>query len=218
MKVLRDSSVSSIGIAFAIGAAGLPHIMMRFFTVPDAKAARKSVVISMVLIGLFMLMVTIIGYGAALYITPQQVMAVDKGGNMAAPMIAQYLGGEIECRPGVDGRRTGLELRWRGARRAALGGDGRLRAAHRQRCDEHGRGHESVYHSCPPPGRAQRQRIRADHRGCPFCLACRIGTRGQCRNMHVCRPDPGFRVAGRRRGLAGSRARRCRVRVASPRR
>lgn len=85
----------SLGLAFAIGAAGLPHIMMRFFTVPDAKAARKSVVISMVLIGIFMLMVTIIGFGAALYITPQQVMAVDKGGNMAAPMIAQYLGGGV---------------------------------------------------------------------------------------------------------------------------
>ncbi len=85
----------SLGLAFAIGAAGLPHIMMRFFTVPDAKAARKSVVISMVLIGCFMLMVTIIGYGAALYITPQQVMAVDRGGNMAAPMIAQYLGGGV---------------------------------------------------------------------------------------------------------------------------
>jgi cation/acetate symporter len=83
----------SLGIAFAVGAAGLPHIMMRFFTVPDAKAARKSVVISMVLIGFFMLMVTIIGFGAALYISPQQVMAVDRGGNMAAPMIAQYLGG-----------------------------------------------------------------------------------------------------------------------------
>lgn len=85
----------SLGIAFAIGAAGLPHIMMRFFTVPDARAARKSVVISMVLIGFFMLMVTIIGFGAALYISPQQIMAVDRGGNMAAPMIAQFLGGGV---------------------------------------------------------------------------------------------------------------------------
>ncbi|HLO26871.1 MAG TPA: cation acetate symporter, partial [Geobacteraceae bacterium] len=81
------------GLAFALGAAGLPHIMMRFFTVPDAKSARKSVVISMVLIGAFMIMVTMIGFGAALYITPQQVMAVDKGGNMAAPMLSQFLAG-----------------------------------------------------------------------------------------------------------------------------
>ena len=83
----------SLGIAFALGAAGLPHIMMRFFTVPNAQAARKSVVISMVLIGAFMIMVNLIGFGAALFITPQQITAVDKGGNMAAPMIAQYVGG-----------------------------------------------------------------------------------------------------------------------------
>jgi len=83
----------SLGIAFALGAAGLPHIMMRFFTVPNAKAARKSVIISMVLIGAFMIMVTMIGFGVALFISPQQVMAADKGGNLAAPMLAQFLGG-----------------------------------------------------------------------------------------------------------------------------
>lgn len=83
----------SLGMAFALGAAGLPHIMMRFFTVPNAQAARQSVVIAMVLIGAFMIMVTMIGFGAALFITPQQITAVDKGGNMAAPMMAQYLGG-----------------------------------------------------------------------------------------------------------------------------
>ena len=83
----------SLGLAFALGAAGLPHIMMRFFTVPDAKQARKSVVISMVLVGAFMMMVPIIGFGAALFISPQQVTAVDRGGNMAAPMIAQFVGG-----------------------------------------------------------------------------------------------------------------------------
>jgi cation/acetate symporter len=83
----------SLGLAFALGAAGLPHIMMRFFTVPDARTARKSVLISMVLIGAFMIMVTMIGFGAALFITPQQVMAVDRGGNLAAPMLAQFLGG-----------------------------------------------------------------------------------------------------------------------------
>ena len=83
----------SMGIAFVFGAAGLPHIMMRFFTVPDAKAARKSVVIAMFLIGVFLVLVTIMGLGAALYVTPQQVMAVDKGGNMAALLLAQTFGG-----------------------------------------------------------------------------------------------------------------------------
>jgi cation/acetate symporter len=83
----------SLGIAFALGAAGLPHIMMRFFTVPDAKQARKSVIVSMVLIGVFMFIVPMIGFGAALFISPQQITAIDKGGNMAAPMIAQFVGG-----------------------------------------------------------------------------------------------------------------------------
>ncbi len=83
----------SLGLAFALGAAGLPHLLMRFFTVPNARAARKSVVIAMILIGAFMIMVTMIGFGAAIYLTPQKIIAADKGGNMAAPMIAQFLGG-----------------------------------------------------------------------------------------------------------------------------
>jgi cation/acetate symporter len=83
----------SVGIAMLLGVAGLPHIMMRFFTVPDAKQARKSVVIAMTLIAIFQLTVTFLGLGAALYITPQQIMAIDKGGNMAALMITQYIGG-----------------------------------------------------------------------------------------------------------------------------
>ena len=83
----------SLGIAMMLGVAGLPHIMMRFFTVPDAKQARKSVVIAMCLIAFFLLLVTILGLGAALYVTPQQIMTLDKGGNMAALMMAQYIGG-----------------------------------------------------------------------------------------------------------------------------
>ncbi len=83
----------SLGIAWILGAAGLPHILMRFFTVPNAKEARKSVIVAMFLIGAFLIMVTFIGFGAAIYITPQQIMAVDKGGNMATLMMAQYLGG-----------------------------------------------------------------------------------------------------------------------------
>ncbi|WP_243374797.1 cation acetate symporter [Geotalea sp. SG265] len=83
----------SVGIAMLFGVAGLPHIMMRFFTVPDAKQARKSVVIAMSLIATFQLTVTILGLGAALYVTPQQIMAIDKGGNMAALMMTQFIGG-----------------------------------------------------------------------------------------------------------------------------
>lgn len=83
----------SLGIAMFLGVAGLPHIMMRFFTVPNAQAARKSVVVAMCLIALFQLMVTFLGLGAALLVTPQQIMSIDKGGNMAALMLAQLIGG-----------------------------------------------------------------------------------------------------------------------------
>ena len=83
----------SLGIAMFLGVAGLPHIMMRFFTVPNAQAARKSVVVAMILIAIFQLMVTILGLGAAAYVTPQHILAIDKGGNMAALMIAQLIGG-----------------------------------------------------------------------------------------------------------------------------
>ncbi len=83
----------SLGLAWILGAAGLPHVMMRFFTVPNAKEARKSVVVSMFLIGAFLIMVSFLGFGAALYVTPQQIMALDKGGNMAGLMVAQFVGG-----------------------------------------------------------------------------------------------------------------------------
>lgn len=83
----------SLGLAWILGAAGLPHVMMRFFTVPNAKEARKSVVWSMFLIGFFLIMVSFLGFGAALYVTPQKITALDKGGNMAGLMIAQYIGG-----------------------------------------------------------------------------------------------------------------------------
>ncbi|MBT1074189.1 solute symporter family protein [Geobacter grbiciae] len=83
----------SLGLAWVLGAAGLPHIMMRFFTVPNAKEARKSIRISVFLMGAFFIMTTFLGFGAAIHITPQKVAAMDKGGNMATLMLAQYLGG-----------------------------------------------------------------------------------------------------------------------------
>lgn len=83
----------SLGLAWLLGAAGLPHIMMRFFTVPNAKAARTSVIVAMFLIGFFFIMTTILGFGASIYLTPQTLTAVDKGGNMSALLLAQFLGG-----------------------------------------------------------------------------------------------------------------------------
>jgi cation/acetate symporter len=83
----------SLGLAWILGAAGLPHIMMRFFTVPNAKEARKSIRISVFLMGAFFIMTTFLGFGAAIHITPQKIAAMDKGGNMATLLLAQYLGG-----------------------------------------------------------------------------------------------------------------------------
>ncbi len=83
----------SLGLALMFGTAGLPHILMRFYTVPDAKAARKSVFVATGLIGLFYLMTFILGFGAMVLVTPDAIKAIDSGGNMAAPMLAELLGG-----------------------------------------------------------------------------------------------------------------------------
>jgi cation/acetate symporter len=83
----------SLGIAWALGAAGLPHILMRFFTVPNAKAARKSIVVALFINSTFFFLINLIGFGAALYLTPQLISSVDKGGNMATLLLAQMLGG-----------------------------------------------------------------------------------------------------------------------------
>src|SRR4051794_22458627 len=83
----------SLGLALVLGTAGLPHILMRFFTVPNAKAARGSVVWAMFLIGFFYLLTTFIGFGARAFLGEAGVEAAGKGGNLAAPNLAQFLGG-----------------------------------------------------------------------------------------------------------------------------
>ena len=85
----------SLGMALVLGTAGMPHILMRFFTVPTAQAARKSVIIAMFLIGGFYVATTLLGFGAAIHVTPQIVFSVDKGGNMANLLLAQMLGNQI---------------------------------------------------------------------------------------------------------------------------
>jgi len=85
----------SLGMALVLGTAGMPHILMRFFTVPTAQAARKSVIIAMFIIGGFYVLTTLLGFGAAVNLTPQGIMEVDKGGNMATLILAQTLGAEI---------------------------------------------------------------------------------------------------------------------------
>jgi cation/acetate symporter len=81
----------SLGLALIGGTAGLPHILVRFYTVPDAKTARVSVVWAMIIIGLFYIMTTFLGFGAATILTPANIPVE----NMSAPLLAHALGGEV---------------------------------------------------------------------------------------------------------------------------
>src|SRR5579862_2404147 len=84
----------SLGLALIFGTAGLPHILVRFYTVPDAKTARHSVVWAMVLIGSFYIMTTFLGFGAATIVGPDFIKG-HGGTNMSAPLLAQALAGNI---------------------------------------------------------------------------------------------------------------------------
>src|SRR5687768_7119434 len=83
----------SLGLALVLGTAGLPHILMRFFTVPNAKAARSSVVWAMFIIGFFYLLTTFIGFGARAFLGVEGEAATGTAGNLAAPELALFLGG-----------------------------------------------------------------------------------------------------------------------------
>lgn len=83
----------SLGLALMFGTAGLPHILMRFYTVPNASAARTSVNYATAFIGFFYLLTFILGFGALVLVGQGDIVAADKGGNMAAPLLAKVLGG-----------------------------------------------------------------------------------------------------------------------------
>ncbi|MEU5313352.1 cation acetate symporter [Streptomyces sp. NPDC021562] len=83
----------SLGLALVLGTAGLPHILSRFYTVPTAKAARRSAVWSIGLIGGFYLMAIVLGFGAAAVVGPDVVRASNESGNTAVPLLALDLGG-----------------------------------------------------------------------------------------------------------------------------
>jgi cation/acetate symporter len=91
--VARPLDAISLGLALMFGTAGLPHILMRFYTVPDARAARRSVFYATALIGAFYLMTFVLGFGAMVLVGPDAIKAADAGGNMAAPLLAELLGG-----------------------------------------------------------------------------------------------------------------------------
>ena len=85
----------SLSLALVFGAAGLPHVLMRFYTVPTAKEARRSVVWAIALIGLFYLFTLVLGYGAAAMIGAQRIQEAPGGVNSAAPLLAFELGGSL---------------------------------------------------------------------------------------------------------------------------
>ncbi|MET8523012.1 cation acetate symporter [Nocardioides sp. NBC_00163] len=80
----------SLGLALVLGTAGLPHILIRFYTVPTSADARKSVLWAIGLIGVFYLFTLVLGFGAAALVDPT---TLDKAGNLAAPLLAQEVGG-----------------------------------------------------------------------------------------------------------------------------
>jgi cation/acetate symporter len=93
--IAASLDVISLNIALVLGTAGLPHILIRFLTVPDAKTARSSIVWATWIIGLFYLITPILGYGAALFVGQGAIRAQSPEGNLAAPQLASVLGGPI---------------------------------------------------------------------------------------------------------------------------
>ncbi|WOH20177.1 sodium/solute symporter [Paenarthrobacter sp. GOM3] len=85
----------SLGLALVLGTAALPHVLMRFYTVPTAKEARKSVVWAIWLIGLFYLFTLVLGYGAAALVGAETIKSAPGGVNSAAPLLAFHLGGPL---------------------------------------------------------------------------------------------------------------------------
>jgi cation/acetate symporter len=84
----------SLGIGFIFGTAGAPHVLVRFYTVPDAQTARKSVIWAMLLIGAFFLMTSVLGLGAAAIVGPDHILA-HGGTNMSGPLLAKMLAGDL---------------------------------------------------------------------------------------------------------------------------
>ncbi len=93
--LLYDNPLGLISVLMALflGTAGLPHILMRFFTVKDAKTARASVIYAVWIIGAFYAIIMILGFGAAIFVGEDAIVAENAAGNMAAPMLAAFLGG-----------------------------------------------------------------------------------------------------------------------------
>ncbi|HEX2145141.1 MAG TPA: cation acetate symporter [Glycomyces sp.] len=85
----------SLGLALVLGTAGLPHILIRFYTVPDSRSARKSVNWGIGLIGSFYLLTLVLGFGAAAIVGAEAITAQNSAGNTAAPQLAEAVGNTV---------------------------------------------------------------------------------------------------------------------------
>ena len=156
----------SLGLALVLGTAGLPHILIRFYTVPTARQARKSVLWAIGLIGSFYLMTLVLGFGAAALVTGDEKTEIaDSGGNLASPLLAEAVGGgpgigRRRSAPGADlGRRVRDDPRGRRRADPDLGVVGGARPV-RQRLEE-GRSHREAG-GAGRPHRRVRDRRRGD--------------------------------------------------------
>ncbi|GIP64163.1 cation acetate symporter [Virgibacillus pantothenticus] len=95
LKYTDPLGTISLMIALVLGTSGLPHILMRFFTVKDAKTARSSVITATWTIGVFYILTLFLGFGAAAFVGERNILAANPGGNMAAPLLAEVIGGDI---------------------------------------------------------------------------------------------------------------------------
>ncbi len=85
----------SLGLAFMFGTPGLPHVLMRFYTVPDASAARKSAFYATTIIAIMYALIFFLGFGAMVFVGKAAIIGADKSGNMAALLLADLLGGDL---------------------------------------------------------------------------------------------------------------------------
>ena len=95
LKYSNGIDTISMLLALVLGTAGLPHILMRFFTVKDAKTARSSVIWATWIVGLFYVLTIFLGFGAAAFVGSAEIVAANPAGNMAAPLLAEALGGDL---------------------------------------------------------------------------------------------------------------------------
>ena len=85
----------SLGMALVLGTSGLPHVLMRFYTVPTAREARRSVTWTIGIVALFFLLTVVMGYGAAAIVGPETIAAAPGGVNSAVLLLAAEVGGSV---------------------------------------------------------------------------------------------------------------------------